>query len=349
MPRGFNLNRLNVSHSRRGFLVGGSATLALLATAGSALADPYAAEAQWIANHVETRLLGADGAPVAWVPRWTRMRLVRGVAGNLILVWVPRLGLYGRVAASAIGPVPVPSRADLLAEQAEPSGPPLLGGVGLPGRVVGGANLRRWPAARPDTLLRSLGHNAPLRVLSSVEGDDGDEWYHVHWLDGVSGDVVANGYIHHSVARLPRLRYVPRSPDRAERENGRWFEADLKEPALLVAFDKGAPVWSTLTLKGTVSNRTPTGRHKILWRVANETMTSERVYPPIPRDAPGGYYLTNVLWTQYFTAEGASIHYNYWSSNWGYAGSHGCLGVGYNEARFAWTWAEVGTPVYVFA
>ena len=41
----------------------------------------------------------------------------------------------------------------------------------------------------------------------------------------------------------------------------------------------------------------------------------------IPRFGPGGYYLTNVLFTQYFTGDGASLHYNYWSSNWGYAGS----------------------------
>jgi len=131
-------------------------------------------------------------------------------------------------------------------------------------------------------------------------------------------------------------------------ETPRHFEADLKEPAMLTAFEDGQPIWSTLTLKGTVSNRTPAGIHRILWRIPNETMTSERVYPPIPRDAPGGYYLKNVLFTQYFTSDGASIHYNYWSSNWGYAGSHGCLGVAYNEARFAWDWADVGTPVYVF-
>ena len=118
---------------------------------------------------------------------------------------------------------------------------------------------------------------------------------------------------------------------------------------MLAAFEDGAPVWSTLTLKGTVTHRTPTGGHKILWRVPNETMTSERVYPPIPRDAPGGYYLQNVLFTQYFTNDGASIHYNYWSSNWGYAGSHGCLGVAYNESKFAWDWADIGTKVYVFA
>ena len=84
----------------------------------------------------------------------------------------------------------------------------------------------------------------------------------------------------------------------------------------------------------------------ILYRVANETMNSDTI--GIPRFGPGGYYLTNVLFTQYFTGDGASLHYNYWSSNWGYAGSHGCLGVGLNEAKFAWEWASIGTPVYIF-
>ena len=91
----------------------------------------------------------------------------------------------------------------------------------------------------------------------------------------------------------------------------------------------------------------PSAHHRILWRVPNETMTSERVYPPIARDAPGGYYLKNVLWTQYFTSDGASIHYNYWSSNWGYSGSHGCLGLTYADSSWLWDWAQVGTPVMI--
>lgn len=263
----------------------------------------------------------------------------------MLSVWVPRFGLLGRVPVTAIGPVPAPSPADLAAEKED--GPRLIESVGLPGRVMGGANLRTWPAVG-NNLLRQVGHNAALRVLDSVEGDDGDEWYRAHLLDGATGNPAALGYVHNSLVRLPRLRYTPINPDRTESQP-RHFEADLREPALLTAFEDGAPIWSTLTLKGTISNRTPTGVHHILWRVPNETMTSERVYPPIPRDAPGGYYLKNVLFTQYFTSDGASIHYNYWSSNWGYAGSHGCLGVAYNEAKFAWDWAEVGTPVYVFA
>jgi hypothetical protein len=337
----------NVGLTRRHLirLAGGGLALAGLATAGVAHADPQSADAEWIANHVDTRLLGADGNPVVGLPRWTRMRIVRPVPGGLIQVWVPRFGLFGRVASSAIGPVPMPSPADLAAEQLD--GPNVMGGVGLPGRIMGGANLRTWPTVG-NNLLRTLGHNAPLRVLDSVEGDDGDEWYRVNLLDLASETPVALGYIHNSLVRLPRLRYTPINPDRGD-QSGRHFEADLKEPALLTAFEDGAPIWSTLTLKGTIGNRTPTGAHRILWRVPNETMTSERVYPPIPRDAPGGYFLRNVLFTQYFTSDGASIHYNYWSSNWGYAGSHGCLGVAYNEAKFAWDWGTVGTPVYVFA
>ncbi|MGI9146002.1 MAG: L,D-transpeptidase, partial [Chloroflexota bacterium] len=307
--------------------------------------DPQSGDVEWVTNHIDMWLVGADGQAVVGLPRWIRMRVVGGFPNGQIQVWVPRFDLVGRVASNTIGPVPAPSTADLEAERVE--GPDVLyGGINMPARVMGGGNLRTWPGVE-NTPLRALGHNSPVRVLDSVAGDDGAEWFRVNWLDSVTGEPLALGYMHNSLVRLPRLPYSSASPDRAD-ATGRHFEADLKEPALLTAFEDGAPIWSTLTLKGTISNRTPPGAHKILWRVPNETMTSERVYPPIPRDAPGGYYLKNVLFTQYFTSDGASIHYNYWSSNWGYAGSHGCLGVAYNEAKFAWAWAEVGTPVYVF-
>jgi len=334
--------------TRRGFLAGAGVALASAVTAATprlTFAEPHADDAQWIANHIETSLMGSDGKPIAGLPRWTRMRIMRGLPGGMIQVWVPRFALVGRVSADAVGPVPIPDAKELDAERLD--GPDLIGGVGLPGRIVGAGNLRTWPG-QANPVLRAMGHNAPVRVLDSVYGDDGDEWYRTHWLDGVTQQPIALGYVHNSVVRLPRLPYAQRSPDRAE-QTGRHFEADLKEPAMIVAFEDGSPIWSTLTLKGTVTHRTPTGGHKVLWRVPNETMTSERVYPPIARDAPGGYYLQNVLFTQYFTNDGASIHYNYWSSNWGYAGSHGCLGVAYNESKFAWDWADIGTKVYVFA
>jgi lipoprotein-anchoring transpeptidase ErfK/SrfK len=62
---------------------------------------------------------------------------------------------------------------------------------------------------------------------------------------------------------------------------------------------------------------------------------------------PGGYHLEHVLYTQYFTSDGASIHYNYWSGNFGYSGSHGCLGLDLQDSLFLWNWADIGTPVVI--
>src|SRR5438045_648841 len=99
---------LNVGLSRRSFLkvhVAGAAAagIAGLSLPGLAHADPQADDAEWIANHVETRLLGADGQPVVGLPRWSRMRVLRGLPSGLIEVWVPRFNLVGRVPATAIG------------------------------------------------------------------------------------------------------------------------------------------------------------------------------------------------------------------------------------------------------
>src|SRR5882762_257980 len=121
--------------TRRGFLRlagAGAAIGSLVSAAGVAFADPQSADAEWIANHVETRLLGADGQPVVGLPRWTRMRILHGFPNGLIQVWVPRFNLVGKVAATAIGPVPTPDPADLEAEKLD--GPTLNGGIGLPGR-----------------------------------------------------------------------------------------------------------------------------------------------------------------------------------------------------------------------
>jgi hypothetical protein len=333
--------------TRRQFLsaAGTSAAVAGLAGVGLAYADPQSDSAQWLANPGQARLLGADDLPIASLPIQTRMRIVRTLDSGLMEVWVPRFSLYGRVAPGDVGPVPAPAQDELIGQTTV--GPPLLDGVGMPGRVAGDANLRSWPAVRDDTAMRVAPNNAALRALDRVQGDAGDNWYFVNVLDPTADHTVATGFINSTLVRLPRLREQPVSPDRGD-NRGRHFQADLQEPAMLAAFENGSPVWTTLTLIGTDAHQTPLGAHRILARVANETMTSERVVPPIPRNAPGGYYLENVLYTQYFTDDGASIHYNYWSTNWGYPGTHGCLGVGLDESKYAWDFGAIGTPVYIF-
>jgi hypothetical protein len=294
-------------------------------------------------------MTASDGAPAGLLRAGTRLRVLGVARQGLLNVWVPLFGLGGQVREADVATVGEPTMADLAYEQMATARPPVVGSIGLPARVSGGGNLRDWPVVNAVSRMRTLGHNAPVRVLQEVQGDDSEQWFHVQMLDSASLDPVADGYLHNSVLRLPRLR-TPIVADAADRLSGtKWFEADLQDPAMLMAYQDGVPVWNTLTLKGKPPDVTPEGTHEILRRVANEIMSSETLIKPIPRNAPGGYYLKDVLYTQYFTWDGSSIHYNYWSSNFGYYGSHGCLGVGLNEAKWAWTWADIGTPVRVWA
>ncbi len=196
----------------------------------------------------------------------------------------------------------------------------------IPSRIIGGANIRSEPAVQDGNIVGHAGHNESVSVIGQVKGSDGDLWYRVG----------PNELVHGSLVRVPSS--FPSHP-------GKLIVAELNDPCIVTAYEDGNPVYSTLSLKGTQSWATPTGFFTILRRVANEIMSSEGL--GIPRDAPGGYYLKNVLFTQYFLNDGSSIHYNYWSSNWGYSGSHGCLGMNYDDSLWFWEWAEVGTPLVI--
>jgi hypothetical protein len=283
------------------------------------------------------------------LPRGILLRVRGEPNGRWVRAWCPAFSTFGAVESTALEDAPAPTEQEILAQRAAPVLPPVIHSAELPARIVGSANLRLWPEERADTLVRQLYHNAPVRVVEVVEGEDKEAWYRV--ADDIAGEKAPRGasfFIHNSFVRVPRVDFHPLLPN-PDRGPTKWFEADLASPAILTAYEQGRGIWSSLALHGREPDVTPQGEHKILWRVARETMTSERVYPPIPRYAPGGYYLENVLYTQYFARNGAAIHYNYWSGNWGYRGSHGCLGLPLNEAKWAWDWGETGTRVIVFA
>jgi lipoprotein-anchoring transpeptidase ErfK/SrfK len=129
--------------------------------------------------------------------------------------------------------------------------------------------------------------------------------------------------------------------------SGRWIDANLSS-ATVTAMEGNTPVYTAYSTIGTANNPTPTGSFAIVRRVANETMDSSTI--GIPNNAPGGYYLTGVLYTQYFTNEGHALHYNYWSPASAFgsqAGSHGCLGLTLGASRYFWDFAGVGTPVII--
>jgi L,D-transpeptidase catalytic domain len=247
---------------------------------------------------------------------------VKSYSGDWAQVLEPRSHVVGYVPSDAIGPTD-----EAPPEYLTAAAPPAVDEIAATGRAVRGAVLSFYPTDEPAAAEEPLAHNTPVTIADTVEGDDGALWYRT-----ADGD-----YLPEAAVRLPRTP--------ARTFTGRWIDADLKEPAMLTAYEDDQPVLTTLTIHGAGARPTPVGLFRIIRRVANETMNSDTI--GIPRFGPGGYYLTNVLFTQYFTPDGASLHYNYWSSNWGFAASHGCLGLTYADSAFLWSWATLGTPVYV--
>jgi L,D-transpeptidase catalytic domain len=204
--------------------------------------------------------------------------------------------------------------------------PKLTDEFSAPGVLTDSAPMALYPTSADDAVERQLYANAWLTFTGQVNADDGSTWYRTDNGDYVPADAV----------------FIPA---RADTFTGHWLDVNLNAPARVTAYEADEPVNSFLTIIGAGPRPTPTGVFTILRRVANETMNSDTI--GIPRFGPGGYYLTNVLFTQYFTGDGASLHYNYWSSNWGYAGSHGCLGLTYRDSAWLWDWAHMGTPVMI--
>src|SRR5579885_2094965 len=185
------------------------------ATADQAPAAAAADEAdvRWVATHKATDLWSDSDAGISFgtIRPFTYLQLTGQVAGSRLYVYNPRTQNYAWVDSDAVGPVPAPPAAYF-------NGPQVVDVIGKPGRVVGGFNLRSWPAVRDDTLLRPLAHNAPLFVEESVVGDDGEIWYRV-------GD---DEYVHSSGVRLPK------PPPQVF--SGRGIDVDRTEPAMLAAY-----------------------------------------------------------------------------------------------------------------
>jgi hypothetical protein len=285
-------------------------------------AEAREAEAErWVQNfEVTEQWSGPDEGAISFglLRKFSYLRL-EGSAGDRYYVFNPRSGGFTYVDASILGPSGAPPE-DYLAPLK------VLATLNQPARLVGKAEIYAEPVADDAVWLRTAGHNTPVQVEARVAGD-GAEWYRLDSGEFVSGDSL----------RLP--------PPVPARYPGKWIEADLNDPVIVTAYEGERPVYSALAIKGTATWPTPVGTFTISRRVYNETMNSETI--GIPRSAPGGYYLKDVLFTQYFTGDGSSIHYNYWSGNFGYSGSHGCLGMNYADANWFWSWIDLGTPIVI--
>jgi hypothetical protein len=281
-----------------------------------------AADSPWTVTLQPIQLhAGPDGSTstLASVPQFSYLQVL-AYQGDWAYVYNPRARGTAYAPSDVLGPSDPPPA------WVTASPPAPTASVERMGRTVGNAPVAFYPVDDKFAYTSQIGHNVPIMVHDTVQGADGGTWYRVD-----------QGYVSAASVRLP-------SPPPTTYA-GRWLDADLREPAMLTAYEGSVPVFSTLAIKGTIANQTPTGVFTIGRRVADETMDSSTIGIPYP--GPGSYHLEHVLYTQYFTSDGASIHYNYWSGNWGYAGSHGCLGLPLAESQFLWNWADIGTRVVV--
>jgi hypothetical protein len=296
--------------------------LVLVLPGAAAAADTDPPSRDWAVTLSATTLLGRpaeDAEAFGDLQPFALLEVLR-YEGEWAYVYNPRTRGTAYVPSAVLGPAEAPSRYALM------PAPALVDEFEARGLVTDEVALAIYPTPSDEATQQALKPNTWLRLAGTVDGEDGGRWYVTDTGGYVSADAV----------------FVP---ERTEHFGGRWLDVDLNSPARVTAYEGGEPVTSFLAIKGTATFPTPVGVFTIIRRVANETMNSDTI--GIPRFGPGGYYLTNVLFTQYFTGSGASFHYNYWSGNWGRAGSHGCLGLTYADSAFLWEWARLGTPLTI--
>ena len=138
---------------------------------------------------------------------------------------------------------------------------------------------------------------------------------------------------------MPSLDSIPRGV--------RWAYVSLSSQRI-TAMVGDTPVYVALATTGKPGFATPRGTFTIVRRVYNETMDSLSI--GLPRNSPEGYYIRDILFTQYFDWQGDAIHLNYWqpASVFGRVPtSHGCVGLQYADAEFFWYFLSLGSQVVI--
>jgi L,D-transpeptidase catalytic domain/Bacterial SH3 domain len=293
---------------------------------GVAAADRWATDARdpqvWVTTTSDASLraeANINSERLALVRPGTRLRVL-GDQGDWVHVYDPRRDTTAYVYGALVAPTDPPGPFAYM------PGPPPDDELDTTAIVTDDMTLSYYPTADPRAEAIPINASDRETVVGSVVADDGATWY-----------VTDDGYY------LPSDGVFLGSDP--QDFGGRWIEVTLSGAAHGVAYEGGEPVRSFPVVKGTIKFPTQPGAWSIVRRVADETMDSATV--GIPRNAPNGYYLQHVLYTQYFTGDGASLHYNWWAGAYGQAGSHGCLGLNLADSRWLWDWASIGTPVLI--
>jgi Uncharacterized protein conserved in bacteria len=120
----------------------------------------------------------------------------------------------------------------------------------------------------------------------------------------------------------------------------KWIDINLSN-FTVTAYEGATPVRGPVYMvPGAPATPTVTGQYKVYLQYDKQTMKGE--------NADGSKYETpDVPWVTYFH-EGYALHGAYWRSEFGYGGaggSHGCVNMPVDEAKWFHDWAEIGTVV----
>ncbi|MBA2597927.1 MAG: L,D-transpeptidase family protein [Chloroflexia bacterium] len=202
------------------------------------------------------------------------------------------------------------------------------------GATLEETNVRREPTTKAR-IVETLDYAAPVTVSAWLKGEEVHEGADM-WAQIGNDRFVYSRNVGRNAPVLPTVPPVD-APTW-----GKWIDINLIQQ-LLTAYDGSSPVRTIEITTGMAGWETPPGFYAILHRVANETMTSGAI------GAENHYRLDDVLFTQYFTDRGHALHFAWWRTKEtiGRPGSHGCVNLLLDDARFFWDWAELGTPVYV--
>ncbi len=189
------------------------------------------------------------------------------------------------------------------------------------------ANVRAEPNSE-SALVDVVRRGDDIWVTDVVEGENPDGgsglWYEA-----------AGGYVYSRYAAAKVAGY------------GRWIDVDLSNLTTTAMVGDEAVFTAEITA-GRPGWETPVGVFNIHRRVLNETMDGATI--GISPGSPGYYYFPDVLYTQYFTASGNALHYNYWGDDTEFGSrntSRGCVGMQLGAAEYFWNFASLGTVVRV--
>ncbi len=119
----------------------------------------------------------------------------------------------------------------------------------------------------------------------------------------------------------------------------RRIEVDLGDQRAYL-YENNNVVQSWYISSGTAGNDTDTGSFRI-----SAKLTSQNMGNPDLTKAPN-YYTKNVPWVMYYNGDEA-LHGAYWHNNFGNPMSHGCVNMPVDAAAFVYSWAPMGTEVWV--